>query len=73
MAALWSWCPTVILERQQRPRGRNLGGYRGGRGLRAGHSRTTRRTILGGILLGLAIATKMTPALTVPALCGDAG
>jgi len=31
-------------------------------------ARTTRRTILGGILLGLAIATKPTPALTVPAL-----
>ena len=31
-------------------------------------ARTTRRTILGGILLGLAIATKMTPALTLPAL-----
>ena len=31
-------------------------------------ARTTRRTIIGGILLGLAIATKMTPALTVPAL-----
>jgi hypothetical protein len=33
-------------------------------------ARTTRRTILGGILLGLAIATKLTPALTVPALLG---
>jgi hypothetical protein len=31
-------------------------------------ARTTRRTILGGILLGLAIATKPTPALTIPAL-----
>jgi hypothetical protein len=31
-------------------------------------ARTTRRTILGGVLLGLAIATKLTPALTVPAL-----
>src|SRR5208337_4668909 len=31
-------------------------------------ARTTRRTILGGILLGLAIATKMTPVLTVPAV-----
>jgi hypothetical protein len=31
-------------------------------------ARTTRRTILGGILLGLAIATKLTPLLTVPAL-----
>src|SRR6202453_585533 len=31
-------------------------------------ARTTRRTVLGGILLGLAIATKPTPALTIPAV-----
>jgi hypothetical protein len=31
-------------------------------------ARTTRRTIFGGILLGLAIATKLTPVLAVPAL-----
>jgi hypothetical protein len=31
-------------------------------------ARTTRRTVLGGVLLGLAIATKLIPALTVPAL-----
>jgi len=31
-------------------------------------ARTTRRTVAGGILLGLAIATKLTPVLTVPAL-----
>jgi Glycosyltransferase family 87 len=31
-------------------------------------ARTTRRTVAGGILLGLAIATKLTPVLTVPAV-----
>jgi len=31
-------------------------------------ARTTRRTVAGGILLGLAIATKLTPVLAVPAL-----
>src|ERR1700683_1822776 len=31
-------------------------------------ARTTRRTVLGGILLGLAIATKPTPAVTIPAV-----
>jgi hypothetical protein len=31
-------------------------------------ARTRRRTALGGVLLGLAIATKLTPALAVPAL-----
>jgi hypothetical protein len=31
-------------------------------------ARTTRRTVAGGILLGLAIATKLTPVLAVPAV-----
>src|ERR671934_72845 len=31
-------------------------------------ARTTRRTVLGGVLLGLAVATKLTPVLAVPAL-----
>jgi len=31
-------------------------------------ARTTRRTVAGGIMLGLAIATKLTPVLAVPAL-----
>jgi hypothetical protein len=31
-------------------------------------ARSTRRTVLGGILLGLAIATKLTPVLTLPGL-----
>src|SRR4029077_9396626 len=52
-------------------------GPRGGRGARpstgAGAlplatARTTRQTIAGGILLGLAIATKLTPVLAVPAV-----
>jgi len=69
MAALWSWCPTVALEA-----GNNahvdviaVGLVAAAIGVLA-TARTTRRTVLGGILLGLAIATKLTPALTVPAL-----
>ena len=69
MAALWSWCPTVALEA-----GNNahvdvvavaiaLAAL-----LLLATARTRHRTIAGGVLLGLAIATKMTPALTVPAV-----
>ena len=69
MAALWAWCPTVALEA-----GNNghvdvvavavaLAAI-----LLLATARTTRRTIVGGVLLGLAIATKVTPALAVPAL-----
>ena len=69
MAALWSWCPTVILEAGNNAHvdvvavGITLAAV-----LALATARTTRRTIIGGILLGLAIATKMTPALTAPAL-----
>jgi hypothetical protein len=69
MAALWSWCPTVALEA-----GNNghvdvvavaivLAAI-----LLLATARTRRRTVFGGVLLGLAIATKVTPALAVPAL-----
>ncbi len=68
-AALWSWCPTVAPGgRQQRARGRGRRRDRRGRAAGAGSARTTRRTVLGGVLLGLAIATKVTPVLTVPAV-----
>jgi len=68
-AALWSWCPMVALEA-----GNSAHVDVVAAGLAAAAifvlatARTTRRTILGGILLGLAIATKLTPVLTVPAL-----
>ena len=69
MAALWSWCPTVALEAGNSahvdmvavgsPRSRCW--CWPPRAPPAGPS-------LGGVLLGLAIATKLTPALAVPAL-----
>lgn len=69
MAALWSWCPTVILEAGNSAHVDVVAvGITAAAVLLLATARTTRRTILGGILLGLAIATKMTPALTVPAL-----
>jgi len=69
MAALWSWCPTVVLEAGNSAHVDVVAvGITAAAVLVLATARTTRRTILGGILLGLAIATKMTPALTVPAL-----
>ena len=69
MAALWSWCPTVVLEAGNSAHVDVVAvGITAAAILALATARTTRRTILGGILLGLAIATKMTPALTVPAL-----
>jgi hypothetical protein len=69
MAALWSWCPTVILEAGNSAHVDVVAvAITTAAILVLATARTTRRTVLGGVLLGLAIATKMTPALTVPAL-----
>jgi hypothetical protein len=68
-AALWSWCPTVALEAGNSAHVDVVAvGITAAALLTLATARTTRRTVLGGILLGLAIATKLTPALTVPAL-----
>jgi hypothetical protein len=68
-AALWSWCPMVALEAGNSAHVDVVAaGLTAAAILVLATARTTRRTILGGILLGLAIATKPTPALTVPAL-----
>jgi hypothetical protein len=69
MAALWSWCPTVALEAGNSAHvdviavGLTLVAI-----LLLATARAPRRTIAGGILLGLAIATKMTPVLALPAV-----
>jgi Glycosyltransferase family 87 len=69
MAALWAWCPTVALEAGNNAHVDVIAvGLAAAAILVLATARTTRRTILGGILLGLAVATKLTPALTVPAL-----
>jgi hypothetical protein len=69
MAALWSWCPTVALEAGNNAHVDVIAvGLAAAAILVLATARTTRRTVLGGILLGLAVATKLTPALTVPAL-----
>ena len=69
MAALWSWCPTVILEAGNSAHVDVVAvAITAAAVLALATARTTRRTILGGILLGLAIATKLTPVLAVPAV-----
>jgi hypothetical protein len=68
-AALWSWCPTVALEAGNSAHVDVVAaGIAAAALLVLGSARTTRRTVLGGVLLGLAIATKVTPALTLPAV-----
>src|SRR5580658_9015706 len=68
-AALWSWCPTVALEAGNSAHVDVVAaGIAAAALLVLGTARTTRRTVLGGVLLGLAIATKVTPVLTVPAV-----
>ncbi len=69
MAALWSWCPTVALEAGNSAHVDVIAvGLTAVAILLLARARTPRRTIAGGILLGLAIATKMTPVLTLPAV-----
>ena len=69
MAALWSWCPTVALEAGNNAHVDVVAvGITAAALLVLASARTRRRTALGGVLLGLAIATKMTPVLTVPAV-----
>jgi Glycosyltransferase family 87 len=69
MAALWSWCPTVGLEAGNSAHVDVVAvGITAAALLLLATARTERRTVLGGVLLGLAIATKMTPALVLPAV-----
>jgi Glycosyltransferase family 87 len=70
MAALWAWCPTVALEAGNSAHVDvvAVGIAAAALMVLATAGGRTRRTILGGVLLGLAIATKVTPVLTVPAV-----
>jgi hypothetical protein len=69
MAALWSWCPTVALEAGNSAHVDVVAVAITVVALVVlATARTSRRTVVGGVLLGLAIATKLTPALVVPAV-----
>ena len=70
MAALWAWCPTVALEAGNSAHVDVVAVAITAAALMllASAARRPLRTVLGAVLLGLAIATKVTPALTVPAV-----
>jgi glycosyl transferase family 87 len=69
LAALWAWCPTVALEAGQNGHVDVVGVALAAVALLLlARAKTEGRTILGGVLIGLAIATKVTPVLVVPAV-----
>ncbi|WP_327002579.1 glycosyltransferase 87 family protein [Dactylosporangium sp. NBC_01737] len=69
LAVLWAWCPTVALEAGNNAHVDVVAVFVTGLALlvlaRAG---SRRATALGGVLLGLAVATKLTPILVAPAV-----
>src|ERR1700733_2329843 len=69
LAALWAWCPTVILECGQNAHVDVVAvAFTLVALLLLARAKTEGRTVLGGVLLGLAIATKVTPVLVAPAV-----
>src|SRR5215472_6447118 len=69
LAALWAWCPVVALEAGQNGHVDVVAvAFTLVALLLLARARTEGRTVLGGVLIGLAIATKVTPVLVVPAV-----
>jgi hypothetical protein len=69
LAALWAWCPTVALEAGQNGHVDVVAVALTAVALLVlARAKTQGRTLLGGVLIGLAIATKVTPVLVVPAV-----
>jgi hypothetical protein len=69
LAALWAWCPTVALEAGQNGHVDVVAvAFTLVALLLLARARTQGRTVLGGVLLGLGIATKVTPVLVMPAV-----
>src|SRR6516225_5099302 len=69
MAALWAWCPTVALEAGNSAHVDVVAvGLAAAALLVLATARTRLHVALGGVVLGLAIATKVTPVLTAPAV-----
>jgi hypothetical protein len=67
LAALWAWCPTVALEAGQNGHVDVVGvALTAAALLLLATAQARKRKIVGGVLLGLAIATKITPVLAVP-------
>lgn len=69
LAALWAWCPTIALEAGQNGHVDVVAvALTTIALLLLARARTEGRVALGGLLIGLAIATKVTPVLVVPAV-----
>ncbi|WP_412543606.1 glycosyltransferase 87 family protein [Longispora sp. K20-0274] len=69
LAVLWAWCPTVILEAGNNAHVDVVAALVAGAALLVlARARTRRATVWGGVLLGLAVAVKLTPALLGPAV-----
>jgi hypothetical protein len=67
LAALWAWCPTVALEAGNNAHVDVLAVLLTAISLLVlARARTEGKAMLGGAILGLAIATKVTPVLVVP-------
>lgn len=69
LAALWAWCPLVALEAGNNAHLDVVAAFLTVAALVvAARAKTWRGTVSGAVLLGLAIATKFTPALAGPSL-----
>jgi hypothetical protein len=69
MAVLWAWCPAVALESGNNAHVDVLAaGLAAAALLALASARRLRTTLVGGVLLALAIWTKVTPVLVVPAV-----
>jgi hypothetical protein len=68
-AVLWAWCPTVAYEAGSNAHVDVLAAFLTGLALIClARARARPTSVAGGALLGLAIATKLTPALVLPAV-----
>lgn len=69
LAALWAWCPLVVIEAGNNAHLDVVGALLAASALiAAALARSWRGSAAGGVLLGLAIATKITPALVGPSM-----
>ena len=68
-AVLWAWCPLVVVEAGSSAHVDVVAAFLTGLAvLVLARARTRAASGLGGVLFGLAVATKLTPALVAPAL-----
>jgi len=69
LAVLWAWCPLVAVEAGSNAHVDVVSAFLTGLALlMLARARTRGASALGGVLFGLAVATKLTPALVAPAV-----